>query len=505
MVQRNLDAVAGRQFDLAVIGGGIVGAFCACDASRRGLRVLLVEAHDFGAAASEAMSHLVHGGLRYLAQGRLNLVREGLVERNRWRRFAPHRVAAQTFLVPVRKDSPLTEFTRRIGVGVYDLMGRGLDGAAPARWLNAEAAIDMEPALAAAPLAGACAYEDCRVDEPERAVLALIADAGLHGALALNHAACAGLEIKDGRVEALLIEDQLTGETFPASARAILNAAGAAADSVASMLLPGQKSVRITRSKGVHFVTLPIVRRAALALGDAKRHAFVIPWKGFTLIGTSDVQIAESTASAGPSDLAELESRVRDLMPGLGALDVLDGYAGVRSLPGQAGSTYKAARDIAFADHADEGAAGLFAIFGGKWTTARLMAERAVDAIVRQLGRSAAPCDTTRRPLACTPDSPADFVRSWRARLPSWPEGEIAVWAGAYGRDFGRVLSPIADADGLDADAREAARFAYAVESEMAVTAEDVSRRLARWSSIARPGLEERAAAFLARPKVSGG
>jgi glycerol-3-phosphate dehydrogenase len=363
----------------------------------------------------------------------------------------------------------------------------------------------MEPALAAAPLAGACAYEDCRVDEPERAVFALIADAGLHGALALNHAACAGLEIKDGRVEALLIEDQLTGETFPASARAIVNAAGAAADSVASMLLPGQKSVRITRSKGVHFVTRPIVRRAALALGDTKRHAFVIPWKGFTLIGTSDVQIAESTASAGPSDLAELESRVRDLMPGLGALDVLDGYAGVRSLPGQAGSTYKAARDIAFADHADEGAAGLFAIFGGKWTTARLMAERAVDAIVRQLGRSAAPCDTTRRPLACTPDSPADFVRSWRARLPSWPEAEIAVWAGAYGRDFGRVLSPIADADGLDADAREAARFAYAVESEMAVTAEDVSRRLARWSSIARPGLEERAAAFLARPKVSGG
>ena len=180
-MQRKLDDIAGRDFDLAVIGGGIVGAFCACDAARRGLRVLIVEAADFGAAASEAMSHLVHGGIRYLAQAQFGLVREGLVERNRWRRLAPHRVVVQTFLIPLRKGAGGSAFALRTAVSIYDRLGRGLEGAARPRMLDANAAIELEPALANYPLQGAIAYDDCRVDEPERAVIALVADAVAHG------------------------------------------------------------------------------------------------------------------------------------------------------------------------------------------------------------------------------------------------------------------------------------------------------------------------------------
>jgi glycerol-3-phosphate dehydrogenase len=268
---------------------------------------------------------------------------------------------------------------------------------------------------------------------------------------------------------------------------------------VADTLLRGQRHVRLTRSKGVHFATNAIARSAALALSDGKSHAFVVPWKGYALVGTSDVAVANTTASAQPGDLAELEARLHRLLPGIGPLEHLDAYAGVRALPGATGSTYKAARDIAFADHADEGASGFFAIYGGKWTTARLMAERAVDAVARYLGAPVRPCDTTRVPLLCAPESPADILRELRARLPAWPEADVAAWAGAYGRTLDRVLAPHPDPNTLDADGREQARFAYAVEQEMAVTAEDIGNRLARWSRIARPGLVKRAADFLAR------
>jgi glycerol-3-phosphate dehydrogenase len=499
-MQRNLDDIAGKDFDLAVIGGGIVGAFCACDGARRGLRVLIIEAGDFGAAASEAMSHLVHGGIRYLAQGQLELVREGLVERNRWRRFAPHRVAVQTFLMPLRTGAGLSAFARRAAVSIYDWIGRGLDGAMPARFLRADTAVEMEPALGGYPLQGAIAYDDCRVDEPERAVLALIADAVAHGAVAANHTACTGLSLRNGRVAGLAIRDALTGETLSANAKSVLNAAGAGADTAAETLLHGQQRVRLTRSKGVHFATHAIARSAALALSDGKSHAFVVPWKGYALVGTSDVAIANATASAEPDDLAELEARLHRLLPGLGPLEQLDAYAGVRALPGARGSTYRAARDIAFADHADEGASGFFAIYGGKWTTARLMAERAVDAIARYLSAGVRPCDTARVPLLCTPQSP-DFVRELGARLPAWPAVDVAAWASAYGRAVDRVLAAHPDPNALDANGREQARFAYAVEQEMAVTAEDVGHRLARWSRIARPGLVARAADFLAKKR----
>ena len=503
-IQRNLDLVDGAPFDLAVVGGGIVGAFCACDAARRGLRVLLVDKDDFGAGTSEGMSHLVHGGIRYLVQGRFGLVREALAERNRWRRFAPHRVAIQPFLMPVATGRAVTALTRRAGVALFDRLGRGLDGGEPMRWLDARAAVAMEPALAAMSLAGACLYDECRVDEPERVVLALIADAVAHGAVAANHLACTGLAVRGGRVDALHLTDGLTGDRLKARPRAVINAAGSAADEVAAMLLPGQAQVRLSRSKGVHFVTRSIANNAALALSGGGRHAFIVPWMGLALVGTSDDATDNAEAHPEAVDLDDLEGRLHALLPGLGSLERLDAFAGVRALPASSGSTYTAARDLALRHHAVEGAAGLFAIYGGKWTTARLMAERAVDAVAVHLGARVATCDTAQRPLACTPDvSVADFEQGWRDRLPSWPAAEVAAWTRAYGGAMARVLAATSRPDALGQAERDVCRFAFAVNDEMAMNQHDIAHRLGRGTRLARPAVMAHLGAWQRAPQVA--
>ncbi len=487
-IQRNLDLVDGASFDLAVVGGGIVGAFCACDAARRGLRVLLIDKDDFGGGTSEGMSHLVHGGIRYLVQGRIGLVREALAERNRWRRFAPHRVAVQPFLMPVAAGRSAAALARRAGVALFDGLGRGLDGGAPMRWLDARTAVAMEPALAAMPLAGACLYDECRVDEPERVVLALVADAVAHGAVAANHLACTGLTVRDQRVEALHLTDMLTGDGLQLRPRAILNAAGSAADAVATMLLPGQTQVHLSRSKGVHFVTHAIARNAALALSGTGRHAFIVPWMGMALVGTSDDATDAAEVCPEPADLDDLEARLRALLPGLGPLERLDVFAGVRALPTASGSTYTAARDMALRHHAREGAAGLFAVYGGKWTTARLMAERAIDAVAAHLGIALRSCDTAARALACTPAvSIAEFEQGWRDLLPSWPAAEVTAWTRAYGNAMARVLAATPHPDALGQVERDACRFAFAVDNEMAMTDGDIAHRLGRGTRLARP------------------
>ena len=493
-MRRDLDAIAGRRFDLAIIGGGVVGAFCACDAARRGLSVLLVEARDFATGASEGMSHMVHGGIRYLAQGRVNLVRNELAERNRWRRFAPHRVGLAPFLMPV-PPTLAGVFTRVAAVALYDGLGRGLQGSPGARWVSAAAAREIEPCLEHTPLAGACLYGEGRIDEPERAVLGLVLDAAGHGAVAANHLTCIGLDLADGRVRGLRLRDELSGELLAAAADTVINAAGAGAQTVADALLPGQKHLRLTRSKGVHFVTEPLARRMTVAVSDGHNHAFIHPWMGFSLIGTSDVEVPEDNPTAYPADLDELEARLRRLLPGLPPMPRLDAFAAARALPATDGPTYTAARDMALCEHADEGAAGFFAVYGGKWTTSRQMAERAVDAALARLGRQAAPCDTLRRPMACTPDEPLDaFVHGWQARLPSWPAAEVEAWATAYGRRLTDVVAETSDADGLDAAGRLSLRFAHAERHEMALTADDLRHRIGRGRRLADPTVDKAAA-----------
>jgi len=452
-MRRDLAALCDRHFDLAIIGGGVVGACAARDAALRGHKVALVEAGDFATGASEAMSHFIHGGLRYLAQGKLAIVRESLAERAIWRRIAPAFVTPIPFLLRLA-GGPLERGVLRAGVAMFEaLAGHGLG-----RHLDAAAAAEAEPLLAGAAPHGAVLYGDCRIDHPERAVIALLADAAAHGAAIANHVEATGLLREGARVAGLIAEDRRSGGRLAIRADAVLNATGPSAERVATRLLPGQRDIRLTLSKGIHLVTAPLARENAIAIATADGHAVISPWAGQTLVGTTDEAFSGDPAGVAPTaeEIAALAGRVAAALPAAGAALAapLDAFAGVRALPHADGGTYTASRDMVLVRHG--GAIGLVTLTGGKWTTARLMAERGVDLVEQALGRRGRACETATRPL---PDG-------WGAADPGLAEPE---------------------------------RFACAVDTEMALDGEDIARRLTRAHGVAHPGVAGRAAGWLAK------
>jgi len=504
--RRDVAALEQHSFDVAVIGGGVIGASIARDAARRGLSVALVEAGDFCAATSEAMSHFVHGGIRYLAQGQFGHLRQSLAERAVWRKIAPHMVSLQPCLTPVAGKGFAATGMMRAAVGLFNLAGgRNIlpSGEAQGSWLDAAETVHLEPVLEMPGLRGALLYHDCRIDEPERIVLALLQDAAVHGAVVANHVEATGLDAGNDRTLGARIRDRIgEGEGFVRAA-VVVNAAGAWSARLADRFIPGQKGVTLTLSKGIHLVTDAFAATHALNLAGRGEHAAILPWRGKSLIGTTDDLFAgdPSMLAVEQADVDRLVAKVERLLPAMrGRLaPIHDRFAGLRALPGATTKTYSAVRDSIIVDHVADGAPGFVTVTGGKWTTARFIAEHAVNTVVSLLGRPARPCDTAEAPLPHAPsEAPEIALAKWHRDLPSWPRAEVDAWFSAYGTAMPAVLSTLNDPDKSDYSARETARFSHAVWREMAVKPEDVARRLARWYDIEHPGVAGRAAAWMA-------
>jgi len=498
-MKRDLASLDGQAFDLLVIGGGIVGAAIARDATRRGLTVALVERDDFACATSEAMSHMVHGGIRYLANGDVRNVRESLRERAIWRKIAPHKIEVIDCLTPVVGSGFAKGLAMRAAVATFNALGGrnvATGGNRSSSFISAREAVAAEPAVAQPGLEGALTYLDCRVNEPERVVLALLQDAAAGGATIANHVECTSLRVSAGTVQGARLIDRLSGAALELHARAVVNATGSWADALAARLLGRSTSARTTLSKGVHLVTGPIAVSHALNLAGKGEHAVVMPWRDMSLIGTTDDRFDgdPSKVTATDDDIERLKAKIARLLPGVNIGASLGRFAALRALPGSAGDTYRMSRDTAVVDHARDDAAGLYSVFGGKWTTARHMAETAVDVVIAALGVKARGCDTAQAPLGETPVDLEAFGKKWRGRLANWPEAEALL--SSYGSSIGEVVSHVAPGP-VDAREVERARFAHAAAVEMAVTPADFERRLARWHAIRHPGVAKRAAEWM--------
>lgn len=387
----NLMRMQSETFDIAVIGGGITGAGVALDAATRGLSVALVEKRDFASGTSSRSSKLIHGGLRYLEQFHLGLVRESLHERAVLSRMAPHLSQPLRFLVPLYSSSersPLgaSKLKLSIGLWLYDFLAGG-QNIERHRWLSREDAVRLAPALARDGLLGAFVYSDCVTDDA-RLVIEVIKAAAAHGALVANYAAVRSLAA-DERETSLQIEDGLTRRSVELRAKVAVNAAGVWSDEVSRML--GALAVRKVRpSKGIH-VVLPSEkfqnRTAVLipSLGE-NRFLFVIPWQGRTIVGTTDTDytgdLDEPCAEASEVDRV-VQSAAR-AFPGskLTNKDVISTFAGLRPLIASDGLSSK---DASRKEEIFESERGLITITGGKLTTWRGMAERVVDRAVRRL------------------------------------------------------------------------------------------------------------------------
>jgi glycerol-3-phosphate dehydrogenase len=427
-----LQAIAGQEFEVVVIGGGITGAGVALDAASRGYSVAVLERRDWAIGTSSRSSKMVHGGLRYLRNFDLGLVREALLERQLMVQLAPHLVYPTPFLVPALGDE---RRSRRIGVGLnlYDVMattrvGRGRKEAAERRededyWapdrhrtIDGEDAAELVPALEPRDPKSAYLFYDCQTDDV-RLVLTILGEAERFGAVMLNGAEVTELAHGDGGRTAVGFIEAESGEGYEVTARNVVNATGVWADRLRPGEVTDEEDIpRIAPSRGTHVILdeaqLPMGEAACIVPAGEGRTIFSLPWYGRTLVGTTDNDYDGEIdhVRPGEDDIEYLLGAVNDFFgTALGPGDAVGAYAGVRPLI-STGDPKKSV-DISRKAELYETSSGMLTITGGKLTTWRRMAKQTVDRLVDREGREA-PCRTDDIPLGM-PARPEDLEADW--------------------------------------------------------------------------------------------
>ena len=471
-------------FDLLVIGGGATGLGVALDAAARGFAVAVVEAEDFAKGTSSRATKLVHGGVRYLAQGQLALVREALHERRTLLDNAPHLARPLAFVVPAYGF--IESAMHRVGLEAYDLMA-GKSSLGRTQFLNTRATLDALPGVRQRGLAGGVRYWDGQFDDARLAV-ALARTAAARGAVVVNHTR-ATLLLRDGqRVAGATVRDEESGELHHVRARCVVNATGVWVDRILALDTDPQRvhtaehrSI-VKPSQGVHLVVDREFMRGESALLVPKtadgRVLFAVPWLGKLILGTTDAPRPDMPTEPEPMDnevafiLAEAE---RYLERAPRRRDVRSAWAGLRPLvaPNAAGGAKTKA--ISREHTVLVAPSGLVTVTGGKWTTYRAMAEDVLERCMEDgllPRRAAGVTNTLRLAGAMSADAPAD-----RASMSAPPGAhlygdEAALLASLPGAD--RWLWREGEGGLSEAMLRFAARF------EMARTVEDALARRSR-------------------------
>ena len=424
---------AGGTWDLVVVGGGATGLGTAVDAAARGHRTLLLEARDFAQGTSSRSTKLVHGGVRYLAQGHLGLVREALREREILLRNAPHLVHSRTFLVPAYSWWAKPYYG--LGLSLYDRLA-GSRGLGRARSVSRTGALGLVPTLRPAGLRGGITYEDGQFDDARLAIALARTLTDDLGATALNYTPVTSLLKRNGRITGVEAHDAETGEFWKIAARAVINATGVFADGVRRLDEPDARPM-LAPSQGAHLVLGPEFLPGDCALlvprTDDGRVLFAIPWHGRTLVGTTDTAVAGPIVE--PRPLAQevdflLTHAARYLIRGPARSDVLSTFAGLRPLvAATAGEkTSRLSRDYTVA----VSAAGLVTIVGGKWTTYRRMGAAAVDRAAWVAGLPPTPSATAALPIhGASGGASSDPLGHYGSEAPAVARllGERAEWS----------------------------------------------------------------------------
>ncbi|WIT10487.1 glycerol-3-phosphate dehydrogenase/oxidase [Paucibacter sediminis] len=359
----------GAPLDLLVVGGGIAGAGIALEAARAGVRVALVEARDFASGTSSRSSKLVHGGLRYLAQGRIGLTREALHERQALLRDAPGLVTPLRFVLPVRRGDANGRRKLGLGLALYDRLA----GQRSRQWHEPQALLAAAPGLQGAGLLGGWSYLDAQVDDA-RLVMRVLAEAEAHGALLLNHLAVESLQRKGAKVCGASLVDALDGNRFTVEAGCVINATGAWADDLRGSL--GAKPV-LRPLRGSHLLIpdwrLPVAQAITFYHPEDGRPVYALPWEGATLVGTTDVDHREDLAQEPGITQPEFDYLLGAMQLAFPALalkpaDVCATWAGVRPV---VASGKKVAPSKEPREHLIVDEQGLITVTGGKLTTFR--------------------------------------------------------------------------------------------------------------------------------------
>jgi glycerol-3-phosphate dehydrogenase len=399
-VKRDLAALCGRDWDVAVIGGGVYGAAVAWDAAQRGLAVALLERDDFGAGVSWNSLKTIHGGMRYLQKLDLGRLRESARERATLLAIAPELVRPLPVMVPTYGHGTTGREALALGLRLNDWLTRDRNRSLPpshripgARTVSAAEALRLVPGLARRGLSGAALWHDAQATSTERLTIGFLHAAAAAGAAAANHAEAVSLLRAADRVAGVAVRDTLGGGTIEVRARMVVNAAGPWADDVLAMGGLARPRAPLLRARNLVLRRAPVVPFAVGAKSEG-RFLFLVPWEGHTIVGTS-----YEPAESPPSDPLDFLDEASRTFPWAGIESGAATLVHEGLVPGRDGALGLSTRPRLHDHEAEDGLPGLVSLQGVKYTTARAVAQRAVDLVVRRLGRAAPLCRTAVTPL----------------------------------------------------------------------------------------------------------
>ncbi|MCG2718850.1 MAG: glycerol-3-phosphate dehydrogenase/oxidase [Nanoarchaeota archaeon] len=475
-----------KQYDVLIIGGGINGSAIAHDAASRGLKVALVEKGDFSSGTTAASSKLAHGGLRYLKNYDFDLVRESLRERRFLQRIAPHLIKPIPFVMPLYRGGPNKAEIVKLGMILYDILSYDKswmkydEQKIPLhKILSIREALIEEPRIMRKNLRCAVKYWDCQISSPERLCLEYLLTAAGNGANVSNYTEVERVLIKDNKVKGVEVRDKTNGMEYKINADIVVNATGPWLDKIIEKYDGNHKPLlRVT--KGIHIIT-PKISNSAVVLSSKKtgRAFFVENWHNHGLIGTTDADFRGDldSVNATKQDIEGLVDELNEVYNGNISLnDIKYSYAGVRPLINE---EEKNETEISRKYNIrEESIEGLITVLGGKITTARNLAENAVNVIYKRLGKEIAPCKTKYIPLYGSTRGHKDFLSK---ELKSHRDKNLTKHLiNTYGSKYEKVLNYI----NPDVEQRIShnqqdikAQVFYSLEEEMALTLEDFMLR----------------------------
>ena len=509
-MERYTEHINNETFDVIVIGGGITGAAIAYEAASRGLSVALFEKGDFSEATSAASSKLIHGGLRYLSNMEYGLVRESLRERKTMANIAPNFVYPIPTLFPhYRSSIKSNKWLTKIGLTLYDLLAVGKKNAWDKskripryKTVSAEEALRLQPIIRKKGLTGASIFYDCISICPERLLLSFIKSALHYGGKAANYARVEAFltDSNQQRVCGVRVLDLLKNRGFEVRARITINCAGPWADSMLWQLLKDENVGRLTRSEGIHIITKQITKGDAIvgAVTPGGRHCFLIPWRGHTLIGTTDKPYwgHPDDYRVTRESIQELIHEVKGSFEGLNLTldDVRYSYGGLRPLvESRAKETYRSSRKYEIHDNSIDGIEGLLTVEGGKWTTSRGLAEKTIDRLREKFEISMGPSVSAKQHLKGSEIRNMNvFLTRMRGENRDFHGNTVECLGRLYGTECGKVLA-LARRENLlsgqlNSDGELLAQVVYGVRHELARTLKDMVLRRTGIATLGNPG-----------------
>lgn len=513
-MQRFIDDYKDEFFDILVIGGGITGAAVAYDAASRGLSVALVEKSDFGWATSAATSKVIHGGLRYLKTFEFGLVRESLKERRILANIAPNYV----YPIPFMFVNPT--LVMKIGLCLYDLLAFDKkftwdkSKKIPNHYsLSREEVIKKVPNAKREGLQGAWVYYDSQNIFPERMTLAFLKSAIHYGARVANYTSVEDFFITAGnKVSGIVVRDLVNNRSHTIKGKLTINCAGPWADIVLALAKKSDAHDKIRRSEGIHLIVRNLVNNQAVGTMTRTGHFFLIPWRGYSLIGTTHKEYPGT-----PDEYHVTRQSIQELLDTVNKdfgnnnpiqyRDVLFSYGGLRPLLDTRGEdVHTITRKYEIYDHADEGLTGLITVEGGKYTTSRNLAQNVLKTVEKRLGQRLAKCKThQQRLIGSEIEDMEKFIDSIKKENSDFKNTTVECLGRNYGTEYDKVLDLARQekrlAEIVNADGELLAQVVYAVREEMARSLADIVLRRTGIGTLGNPGKEvlKKVAAVAAR------